>query len=71
MTPKEPPPPPPERRHNYTLREILQEFVSHARDIAAHARTMTPEEREQAQQRLEWLADEVWRIASGVETPPE
>ena len=69
MTPKGPPPP--ERRHNYTLREILQEFVTHARNIAAQARTMTPEEREQAEQRLEWLADEVWRIASGGETPPE
>jgi len=32
---------------------------------------MTAEEREQAEQRLEWLADEVWRIASSGETPPE
>lgn len=72
MTPKEPHPPhDPERRHNYTLREILEEFVAHARAIAAHAATMTPEEREQAEQRLEWLADEVWRIASSAEAPPE
>lgn len=68
MTPK---PPPPERRHNYTLREILEEFVTHARDVAGRATTMTPEEREQAEQRLEWLADEVWRIASSGEPSPE
>jgi len=69
MTPKGPPPP--ERRHNYSLREILEEFVGHARDVGARAATMTPEEREQAEQRLEWLADEVWRIATSGETPPE
>ncbi len=69
MTPKGPPTP--ERRHNYSLREILEEFVGHARDAAARAATMTPEEREQAEQRLEWLADEVWRIASSGGTPPE
>ncbi|HTH65162.1 MAG TPA: hypothetical protein VL563_10765 [Gemmatimonadales bacterium] len=69
MTPKGPPPP--ERRRNYSLREILEEFVGHARDVAARAATMTPEEREQAQQRLEWLADEIWRIASSGEAPPE
>ncbi|HEY6222685.1 MAG TPA: hypothetical protein VIW26_02795 [Gemmatimonadales bacterium] len=67
MTPK----PPPERRVNSTLREVLGEFVAHARDIAARAATMTPEAREQAVERLEWLADEVWRIASGGERRPE
>jgi bacterioferritin (cytochrome b1) len=61
----------PERRHNYTLREMLEEFVAHARDVAARVATMMAEEREQAEQRLEWLADEVWRIASSGETPPE
>jgi len=71
MTPKGPPPDLPERRRNYTLREILEEFVSHARDVAARAATMTAAEREQAGQRLEWLSDEVWRIASSGEAPPE
>jgi len=71
MTPKGPPPDFPERRHNYTLREMLEEFVAYARDIAARTATMTAEERERAEQRLEWLADEVWRIASSGETPPE
>lgn len=56
--------PPPERRHNYTLREILEEFVGHARDVATRTPSMTADELEQAQQRLEWLADEVWRIAT-------
>jgi hypothetical protein len=71
MTPKGPPSDLPERRHNYTLREMLEEFVALARDVAARAATMTAEEREQAEQRLEWLADEVWRIASSGEAPPE
>jgi hypothetical protein len=31
---------------------------------------MTPQELEYAQQRLEWLADEVWRVATGGEEPP-
>jgi len=60
-----------ERRHNHTLREILGELVVHARAIAQRAGTMTPEELEQAQARLEWLADEVWRVAAGPEPPPE
>jgi hypothetical protein len=71
MTPKGPPPDLPERRRNYTLREILEELVAHARDVAARAATMTAAEREQAGQRLEWLADEVWRIASSGEATPE
>jgi len=71
MTPKGPPPHTPDRRHNYTLREILEEFVAYARDVVARAATMTVEQREEAEQRLEWLAEEVWRIASGGETPSE
>lgn len=60
---------PPERRRNLTLREVLDELLDHARLIARTARTMTPDELEQAQQRLEWLADEVWRTATGQEPP--
>ncbi len=56
-------PPAPERRHNPTLREVLDELVTHVRDIARRARTMSQDELEYAQQRLEWLADEVWRLA--------
>jgi hypothetical protein len=31
---------------------------------------MHPDELAYAQQRLEWLADEVWRTATGQEPPP-
>jgi hypothetical protein len=57
-----------ERRHNRPLRELLDDLLAHARDIARRAKQMTPAELEYAQQRLEWLTDEVWRAATG--TPP-
>lgn len=53
----------PERRRNPTLREVLDELVAHVRDIARRARSMSQDELDYAQQRLEWLADEVWRLA--------
>ena len=52
-----------ERRQNRTLREVLDDLLEHARDIARRVKEMTPEEMDYAQQRLEWLADEVWRVA--------
>jgi len=52
-----------ERRHNRTLREVLDDLLEHARAIARRVKDMTPEELDYAQQRLEWLADEVWRVA--------
>jgi hypothetical protein len=52
-----------ERRHNATLREALEELLQHARDIARRGGEMTSAELDYAQQRLEWLADEVWRVA--------
>jgi len=61
---------PVERRANPTLREVLDDLLSHCREVARRAKEMTPEEREYAQERLEWLADEVWRIATGLEGPP-
>lgn len=61
----------PERRHNQPLREILDELLSHTREIARRAKAMTPAELDYAQQRLEWLADEVWRVATGEASPPE
>jgi hypothetical protein len=57
----------PERRRNRPLREVLDEFLSHARDLSRRAKDMTPAEIDYAQQRLEWLADEVWRVATGTE----
>lgn len=61
----------PERRQNRPLREVLDELLNHAREIARRAKSMTPAELDYAQQRLEWLADEVWRVATGEATPPE
>ena len=61
---------PSERRSNFTLRELLDDLVKHAREISRRATQMTPAELEYAQERLEWLADEVWRVASeGGEAP--
>ena len=59
-----------ERRSNRPLREVLDELLVHSREIARRAKQMTPTELEYSQQRLEWLADEVWRVATG-EAPPE
>jgi hypothetical protein len=58
-----------ERRGNRPLREVLDDLLQHARDVAQRARAMTPAELDYAQQRLEWLADEVWRVATGREPP--
>jgi len=60
----------PDRRHDHRLREILDDFLTHARDLARRVKAMTPAELDYAQQRLEWLADEVWRVATGT-APPE
>jgi hypothetical protein len=62
---------PPERRRNRPLREVLDDLLTHAREIARRAKAMTPAELDYAQQRLEWLADEVWRVATGEPAPPE
>jgi hypothetical protein len=66
-----PAPPGTERRRNRPLREVLDELLSHTREIARRVKSMTPAELDYSQQRLEWLADEVWRIATGEPTPPE
>jgi hypothetical protein len=54
-----------ERRRNQPLREVLDELIEHTRTIARRVKEMTPEEMDYAQQRLEWLADEVWRLSTG------
>ena len=58
-----------ERRQNRSLREVLDDLLEHTRAITRQAKQMTPEELDYAQQRLEWLADEVWRTATGAEPP--
>jgi hypothetical protein len=54
----------PDRRANRELREVLDELVEHVRYVARHVRTMTKQDLEYAEERLEWLADEVWRAAT-------
>jgi hypothetical protein len=51
-----------DRRANLSLREALDELVQHVRVVARTLDTMAPQERAYAQERLEWLADELWRI---------
>jgi hypothetical protein len=70
MTPR-PKKAPPERRRNRPLREVLEELLTHTREITRRAKAMTAAELDYAQQRLEWLADEVWRVATGGAPPPE
>lgn len=52
-----------ERRSNRELREVLDELVEHVRYVARNVKTMTRHDLEYAEERLEWLADEVWRAA--------
>ncbi len=59
-----------ERRRNRLLREVLDDLLDHTRAIVRRVKVMTPAELDYAQERLEWLADEVWRVATG-EPPPE
>jgi hypothetical protein len=69
--PSSPSSPVPERRRNRPLREGLDELISHTREIVRRVKTMSPAELDYAQQRLEWLTDEVWRLATGEAPPPE
>ena len=64
-----PPASPSDRRHRLGLRELLDELIAVARDLSRRADTMTRQELEYAHQRLEWLADEVWREAIRDEPP--
>src|SRR5256885_16331417 len=54
-----------ERRQNRPLREVLDDLLGHAREIARRAKAMTPAELDYAQQRLEWLAGGGWRGGPG------
>lgn len=59
-----------ERRHNRELREVLDELVEHVRYVARHVRELSPQDLQYAEERLEWLADEVWRAALEGQQPP-
>jgi len=52
-----------ERREHRVLREALDELVQHVRVVRRTLPSMAPHEIAHAQERLEWLADEVWRLA--------
>lgn len=58
-----------ERRVNRGLREVLDELVEHVRYVARNVQTMSKQDMEYAEERLEWLADEVWRAATENESP--
>jgi len=60
-------PSPDNRRTNLELRELLDEMLALVRGLANRAPTMTPDELDYAQRRLEWYVDEVWRAATGGE----
>jgi hypothetical protein len=53
-----------ERRRNPELRELLDELLTHVRTLSHAAREMSDDQRAHAQQRLEWLADEIWRVTT-------
>lgn len=60
-----------ERRIHQSLREALDELVQHVRVVRRTLPTMAPHELDHAQERLEWLADEVWRLALDADRPDE
>jgi hypothetical protein len=61
--------PAPDRRVNRQLREILDELVEHVRYVARNVQTMGKQDLEYAEERLEWLADEVWRTVTETLNP--
>jgi hypothetical protein len=61
--------PPSERRYNRELREVLDELVEHVRYVARNVQTMSKQDLEYAEERLEWLAEEVWRAATEAQEP--
>ncbi len=51
-----------ERRANHALREVLDELIDHVRQISRSRDDLPQDQVDYAQERLEWLADEVWRL---------
>lgn len=58
---------PNERRANIALRELLDELLQLTRHLARNASTMKPAELAYARERMEWLSDEIWEIATRAE----
>ncbi len=59
MTPRKPKQD--ERRRDVDLRELLEELIQHVRNVTTNARVMSQADLDYAQERLEWLADEIWQ----------
>lgn len=57
----------PERRQHFELRDTVQDLLDHVRMLSRRARELPPDELDYAQERLEWLADEVWRALTDIE----
>jgi glutamate dehydrogenase/leucine dehydrogenase len=53
-----------DRRERRELRELLDEMIAHVRALTREHRAMAADDLHYAQQRLEWLADEIWRSAT-------
>lgn len=54
-----------ERRQNVVLRELLDEMIELSRHLSNRAPTLAASELSYARERLEWLADEIWRQVTG------
>lgn len=54
----------PERRRNPVLRELLDELIALVRRLSNEASALPPPQLAAAQERLEWLADEIWESAT-------
>lgn len=54
---------PEDRREKLILREVVDDFIAHVREVSRRGSDMSPEEIEYASQRMQWLADEVWQLA--------
>jgi Lon protease-like protein len=52
-----------ERRHNLELRERLDQILDLARQLYREASQMSRDELEEARERVEWLAQEIWEAA--------
>lgn len=53
----------PDRRRNLDLRSRLDELVELARSLSRRGTLMTERELREVEERIEWLAEEIWRAA--------
>lgn len=53
----------PERRQKRVLREVIDELIDHVRDVSRSAPDKGRSDLDHAHERLQWLADEIWRLA--------